>query len=496
MMRSRVNSLALLSLASLLATACTSEKVVYRDGPNYAQPTTGAASFVGYSDEASKKTVCGSCHVEKQAKWATTKHASAWKDLSSSGSMQTYCQPCHTVGQNGNPSADAKAGFGDAAAAQYHDVQCESCHGAGLSHVSNPSLTNYPLASIAADTAAKNGCGECHSGTHNPFVNEWRVSGHADTWTTSHNSTDPYCQSCHTGQGALATWGITSNYVEKNNTSNGTANMLGATCATCHDPHGSANKAQLRFPINTASTETNLCMKCHQRRGTFQDAIAQGRNSVHSPEGPTLLGQAGWFPPGMSVADSIISTHGNVSKNPNLCATCHVAKYAGTDPLTKAAVNSTGHRFLATPCVDASGLPTLTQTCAVTAMSFRSCVASGCHGTETLARAAFNTATARVTLLNNEGTRLVNLIKAIPAKAADCTFSATKPYNSCLGLQFNQSVVTKVGGIIHNPFLLEQLMVASITQVKKDYGVTVSANISLEPQLKRPPTVPLSGTQH
>ena len=39
-------------------------------------------------------------------------------------------------------------------------------------------------------------------------------------------------------------------------------------------------------------------------------------------------------------------------------------------------------------------------------------------------------------------------------------------------------------------------MVASITQVKKDYGVTVSANISLEPQLKRPPTVPLSGTQH
>ncbi len=487
MMLNRVKMATLLSLAAFVVMGCTSEKVVYRDGPNYAAPTAGAASFVGYADEATKKTVCGSCHVEKQGRWATTKHASAWKDLSTSGTMQSYCQPCHTVGQNGNASTSATAGFGDAAAAQYHDVQCESCHGAGLTHVTNPGLGNQPLASIKADTGLKNGCGECHSGTHNPFVDEWRISGHSTTWATSHNSTDTTgCWPCHTAQGALKAWGVTSNYVEKGNTT-----PESAVCAVCHDPHGSANTAQLRFPINAASTDANLCTKCHQRRATLQDAIAQGRNSVHSPEGPTLFGQAGWFPPGMSISDSIISTHGNVAKNPNLCATCHVSKYAGTDPLTKAAVSSTGHRFLATPCVDAGGKPTIDQTCAVTSATFRSCLGSGCHGTEALARNAFNTATARVTALNNEANRVLALVKAT-SKASDCTFATTKPYNSCLGMQFNQTVAVKVGGIIHNPFLVEQLMVNSIAAVKKDYGVVSSSAISLEPQLKRPDGVKLS----
>lgn len=494
MLHSRVKLLTVLSIASLLAAACTSEKIVYRDGPNYAAPTAGAKSFVGYADEATKKTVCGSCHVEKQAAWATTRHAGAWKTLSTSGSMQSYCQPCHTVGANGNAETDPKAGFGDASAAQYHDVQCESCHGAGLTHVSSPGINNQPLASILADTGLKNGCGECHSGTHNPFVDEWRISGHATTWATSHSSKDPYCQGCHTGQGALAAWGITSNYVEKNNTSGGTVNMLGATCAVCHDPHGSANPAQLRYPINAQSTDANLCTKCHQKRATFQDAIAQGRNSVHSPEGPTLFGQAGWFPPGMSINDSIVSSHGNVAKNPSLCATCHVQKFSGTDPLTKKTVYSTGHRFLATPCVDASGLPLQDQSnCQVTAMTFRSCVSGSCHATESLARNAFNTAAARVTLLSGEANRLIALIKAGP-RASDCTFSTTKPYNSCLGTQFNVSVVTKVGGIVHNPFLLEQLMIASINQLKKDYSVASAANIDLQPQLTRPDGVTLGGS--
>jgi predicted CXXCH cytochrome family protein len=474
----RITSLMVFSCSVMLATACTSDKIVYRDAQAFAAPPAAAASFVGYSDTATKKTVCGSCHVEKQALWATAKHASAWKDLQASGGSQSYCEPCHTVSQNGN-AATTDVGYQGSKDARYHDVQCESCHGAGLTHVTSPSLTNQPLASIKADTGLKNGCGECHSGTHNPFVDEWRISGHASTWDTSHNSTDPYCQGCHTGQGALTTWGIKSNFVEAKD-----ATPQNVVCAVCHDPHGSPNTAQLRFPINTSSTETNLCMKCHQRRGTFQDAIAQGRNTVHSPEGPTLLGQAGWFPPGMSASDSIISSHGSPAKNPNLCATCHVQKFAGTDPVTKASVNSTGHRFLATPCVSANGLPTKDQTCTPTSMTFRSCLGTGCHATEALARNAFNTATARVTLLTNEANRLITLVKAGP-KAAECTFSTTKPYTTCMGIQFNISVTTKVGGIVHNPFLLEQLMIASINQLKKDYGVTAAADIELTPLLKK-----------
>jgi predicted CXXCH cytochrome family protein len=480
MKRSHVHVLTALALATsaLALTGCVDEKIVYRDGASFAAPTTAAANFVGYSDEANKKTVCGSCHSEVQARWVKTKHASAWKDLQASGAAASYCEACHTVGPNGN-AADAGGYSGDKNA-RYHDVQCESCHGAGLTHISGPNASNRPLASIKADTGLKNGCGECHSGTHNPFVDEWRISGHSKTWEASHNSTDPYCQSCHTGNGFILTQaGSNENYVEK-----GATTPMDAVCATCHDPHGSPNKAQLRFPINTASTENNLCMKCHQRRGTLQDASAQGRNSGHSPEGPTLLGQAGWFPPGMAASDSIRSSHGDAGKNPNLCATCHVSKYQGTDPITKAATFSTGHRFLATPCVGANGLPTVDQTCTTASMRFTSCLGTGCHATEALARSANNTALARVTLLSNEATRLINLVKAGP-KAAECTFATTKAYTTCMGIQFNQSLVTKAGGIIHNPFLLEQLMVASINQMKKDYGVVVAADVDLTLQLQK-----------
>jgi len=60
---------------------CVDEKIVYRDGPNFAAPPAAAASFLGYSDEANKVTVCGNCHVGQQAKWKETKHASAFATL-------------------------------------------------------------------------------------------------------------------------------------------------------------------------------------------------------------------------------------------------------------------------------------------------------------------------------------------------------------------------------------------------------------------------------
>ncbi len=36
-----------------------------------------------------------------------------------------------------------------------------------------------------------------------------------------------------------------------------------------------------------------------------------------------LLGQAGWWPPGIEVDGDIVATHGT-ERNPRLCATCHV----------------------------------------------------------------------------------------------------------------------------------------------------------------------------
>ena len=464
MRRSIVQTITTLAVvAAALSVGCTTEKIVYRSGSNFVAPPGSAKSFVGYSDETSKQTVCGGCHVDAQSRWVTTKHASAWNTLSTSGSMQGYCQGCHTVGAYGNAATDTTVGWNGSKDARYHDVQCESCHGAGLTHASSPTSSNRPLASIKADTNLTTGCGECHSGTHNPFVQEWRLSGHSKTATlTATIKTNTYCQTCHTAQGALVAWGVSSNYAEKADT--GSA-LLSTVCAVCHAPHGSANAKQLRFPVTTANTETNLCMKCHQRRSNVDITTTSG---AHSPEGPTLLGTAGWFPPGMSPADSLIGSHGNTDRNPNLCATCHVSRNTITDKATgKFVFQSTGHRFLATPCVDANGQPTESQTCTVSAQTFRSCVASGCHASETAARSAFTTADARIATLATTLSTLVTQAKA--KKPTD--FVASAPMNTGRGSAFNVTLAQKAGASVHNPFLIEQLLLGSIKQIKIDYAL-------------------------
>jgi hypothetical protein len=253
--------------ACAIAAACTSEKIEYRSGVNFAAPATSAASFIGYYDAANKQTVCGSCHVDYQTRWSQTKHASAWADLQASGAAAGYCEACHTTNNQGNAVADTTVGYRSTKDARYHDVQCESCHGPGLSHASSPTGNNTPLASIQADTNATNGCGECHTGVHDPFVQDWKgtnVGGlsHSIVQSGTVGNADPTCVGCHTAQGALDKLGVTEHYVEQtaNLTTALTAtNALPLVCAVCHDPHGSPNRYTLldtvRAKTGTATAE-------------------------------------------------------------------------------------------------------------------------------------------------------------------------------------------------------------------------------------------------
>lgn len=491
----RVRQTFLALAASALTVTCTSEKIVYRSGTNFAAPPSIAANFIGYYDDANKQTVCGSCHVDYQTRWSATKHASAWSDLQGSGGATGVCEACHSVTNLGNAVSDTAVGYRTTKDARYHDVQCESCHGPGLTHASSPTAANRPLASIQADTNATNGCGECHNGVHNPFVDEWKLTNegglsHSIVQSGTVGNADQTCVGCHTAQGALNRFGVTENYVEKVATSSLTAaNALPIVCATCHDPHGSDNAHQLRFSISAPDIDENLCMKCHQRRADPSQVTT--RNSVHSPEGPTLLGLAGWFPPGMSAGDSIIGTHGTPSRNPELCATCHVSRYAATDLATgKFVFQATGHRFIAAPCVDANGVPTTDQSCDITGKTFRSCVSSGCHATETVARTLYLTDSARILQLVVSANSAIAKVKAI--KASECALGGPI-YTSCLGTQFNVSLAQAPGGFVHNPFLIEQLLVASINQLKKDYGVSPNVVTPLSLQFILPQRAHVNG---
>ena len=169
----RVQRLALFvpALLALTATACVDEKIVFRDRELFEEPLTQAQGFLGYSDQVSSTTTCGTCHVGPQSQWEGTAHADAWATLEGSGHSQTFCEGCHTVGQNGNLVQTA-AGWDATQDPRYHDVQCESCHGPGLDHVTEPGTTQ-PIASLEVGLDLTQGCAECHQGTHHPFAEEW-----------------------------------------------------------------------------------------------------------------------------------------------------------------------------------------------------------------------------------------------------------------------------------------------------------------------------------
>ena len=454
----------------LMASACTDETIIYRDRELFEDPPTAALGFVGYSDEDAKLTVCGNCHVGVQSQWEETAHADAWNGLQDSGHAQSFCEGCHTTNDLGNLTEEA-AGYNNVAESRYYDVQCESCHGPGLSHVNNPDASQ-PIASIAVGLDLTSGCGQCHSGAHHPFVEEWSESRHGFAASDYARGREA-CQSCHEGKGALLALGVDADYVEK-----GGSDLQAISCAVCHDPHGGPYTAQLRFPIDVPNVEQNLCMKCHQKRAVPDDGTSS--RGPHSPQGPLLLGEdVGWEPPGFAYSNTaIVGTHGSEG-NPRLCASCHVTGREITDPETgEFLITATGHSFDPIPCVDAQGVPTGEEDCADTERSFASCTTSGCHGSEDAARSARAIAQTRIA-------NLVAELDALLAQVPEDQFSSDDDvFTSAEGAEFNAGLGDISSSAIHNPFMTEALLTASIQHIRDFYNLGAQTSVSLELQLQ------------
>ena len=492
----------MLSALALTVSAITlgscADKVVF-NRLDFATPPAAAAGFLGYQEEAAKATICGNCHVGHQQSWERTGHAGAWKTLQASGSAQKVCEQCHTVNQRGNVSPDSSGGWIATNDSRYHDVQCENCHGPGQRHVENPDASQ-PLAPISVGVNLTLGCGECHNGTHHPFVEEWSTSKHAIVEPTVLNNikTNPAtytaCLSCHSAQGALTAWGVTSDYQEKGKPP---AEHNAIVCAVCHDPHSNeltrdstaaannpgpimmpASGGQLRYRADVPDIEQNLCMRCHHKRAEPDiDPVTQSSKGPHSPEGPLLIGEAvGWWFGGLQYDNgTILGTHGTTA-NPRLCATCHMVRYDVTDNLTGKFVQSVaGHSFLAEPCVDSKGIPNNSDTCpkTTTARSYKGCARSGCHGTEATAAAADTVVFVRIMTLAGQLKALVDQVRASQVKSNDGVWTTAE------GADFNYQLAIKEGSHVHNPFLIEALLNVSITEMKKVYGLTTVVPLDL-----------------
>lgn len=492
-------------LAAVFITAtvagCSGDNVVYRDRAPFNAPPDAASGFLGYYDADTKQTTCGNCHSGFQASWVTTAHASAHATLEASPGKQAFCYSCHTVTGKGNAVGGTASGYDAVQVNTYQDVQCENCHGPGLQHIEGVSQGTLirPLAKLSVSGSGN--CADCHSGVHQPFAEEWKASRHSTVPITT-RATNATCTGCHEGRRALARFGEDANYVEKGDA---TAYQP-VTCAVCHDPHGSSNPSQLRFAIDNPDPEQNLCMRCHMRVAS-PELTGYGATSPHAPQGAVLLGFAGWRPPGFQYDTARIFGSHATTKNPRLCAGCHVNRFTVTDKATGAfTFQSTGHLMRPIPCLDATGKPTADKTCAftATARSWQSCTTAGCHGSAAVAAAIFNDSRALMKSFTDQLWADLNNSSSLQAAPTDAgmlaTLKGTRPaewsttdnmttpaegaeFNARLCGEYGQSNSDNSKGV-HNPFLCRALLIATINYVRTYYGLP-SASIAQQASLDR-----------
>jgi len=148
----------------------------------------------------------------------------------------------------------------------------------GLQHIAAPSKVNVPKAPLAAGTALTTGCGGVPPEPHDAPTREWplRSIRASARWGQPVPARPATRATAPSRPGA---WTPTSP-----RSSPSPPARVAVTCAVCHDPHGSSNDAGLRFPINTVSVATNLCMRCHQERpgADFSGMPPRGRRGPSS----------------------------------------------------------------------------------------------------------------------------------------------------------------------------------------------------------------------
>lgn len=478
------------AMGVILLGACTNEKIVFKSREPFNPPLDSLNGFLGYFTVAPvKQTSCGNCHVDHQRRWKVTNHATAWASLAGSGHQQAYCNSCHSVSERGNV-VEGAAGYERAADSAYFDVQCESCHGPGFTHASAPDVGTVPLARLrVVDTSDVASCAECHTGTHNPFVEEWSQSRHSEVLAAEAGRAE--CAVCHETRGALKAWGVNVNYIERDSV--GAASYFpAATCALCHDPHGSPNTAQLRFPIDVASEEQNLCVKCHMRRIEPTPASSRGA-SPHAPQGAVFYGIGGYRNPTYFVYDTlqVATTHASGVANPRQCAGCHVVAFSRLDTLTNTTVFSTGHTFRPIPCL-VNGRPVADNSCGYTLpeRSWKSCTGSGCHATETVAQTVFTGGRNTLKQLVDVVWVDLNGNETIDAYPTDTGYLPKVKLNQPTAFTYTDATITPAEGAefnaktvgeglysngdksigVHNAFLSRALIQANIQELLAAYA--------------------------
>jgi hypothetical protein len=331
---------------------------------------------------------CMQCHRNQHFEWSQTLHGRALETLEAIGQDKNpNCVRCHVVGF-GEPGGFVDRATTDALAG----VGCEACHGPAREHVENVNDASLRPKIDMSSTL----CGRCHTDSHHPNFDEWESSAHASVTASvaaelvqGHNVNT--CGQCHSGEAFFAINVLNKEIAENAFVGRQPNELLGVTCAVCHDPHQRTGKAtdpgdgrdfQLRFsetvqttPVNLAEatadpTRFNLCGQCHHDRGRDWTAT---RAPHHSVQSNFYIGEMPVPELADGVPDLIVPSanmkHLEASEQ---CATCHMYRQ---DFNSAEAPAIAGHDFQ---------------------VNFAGCVQSGCHNTAEAIQTRHETRKARV----------------------------------------------------------------------------------------------------
>ena len=256
------------------------------------------------------------------AQWDVT-HGQ-WLPYGVTGATSGQCDGCHSV----NYDVDRKT-------VTEWNVGCERCHGPGSAHVAQPGRGNIVNPSRLDPVAAVDVCVQCHSEGH-PRASidgrefHWPVGFRvglrlADFWRLDGHTLGA-ADTLHFADGTAR-----ENRMQGNDFVQSLMYTRGVTCASCHDPHGTSNNADL---IKSARL---VCLTCHGPKSPNGPHAATIEQHTHHQPGSAGSECVSCHMPKIAqmLGDVMVRSHtfkfiapaeAERLRMPNPCITCHTDK--------------------------------------------------------------------------------------------------------------------------------------------------------------------------